>query len=175
MLAWKIGNAAHIQDLGGSGAARFGGRWNHPDHPALYLSLSPASGALELFLMAGALPRLPLKLMRLQLPDDPTLYCTAAPEQLPIGWNTLPADYPSMDFGTQWLERNEQLGLILPSVAMEQTSCLLINPLHPAAHRIQVLCLCDVEPGRYVATANSRSCEFSVEDRPRPDRGLHLS
>ena len=153
MLAWKVGKASQIRDLSGSKAAAVGGRWNHPDHPALYLSLSPAAGVLELLLLAGEIPRLPLKLMHLRLPGDPALYQQIALESLPAGWNAAPADQPSMDFGTQWLERREQLGLILPSVAMEQTRCLLINPLHPAAHLIEVLRICDVDPGRH-CTAN---------------------
>jgi RES domain-containing protein len=149
MLAWKIGTAARIEDLSGTGMASLGGRWNHPDHPALYLSLSPAAGALEWLLLAGEMSRLPLKLMHLRLPDEPALYQQPPPEHLPPGWNASPADQPSMDFGTQWLERREQLGLILPTVAMEQTRCLLINPLHPAARLIEVLGIGDVDPGRH--------------------------
>jgi RES domain-containing protein len=154
MLAWKIGKAAQIHDLSGAGPAVIGGRWNHPDHPALYLSLSPAAGALELFMLAGEMPRLPLRLMHLRLPGDPALYQHIAAGSLPAGWNASPADQPSMDFGTQWLERREQLGLILPSVAMEQNRCLLVNPLHPAASLIEVLRIDDVDPGRHCIAAS---------------------
>jgi RES domain-containing protein len=155
MQAWKVGKAALIEDLTGAGPAKSGGRWNHPDHPALYLSLNPAAAALERVLLAGEIPRPPLTLMHLQLPGDPALYREVPPEQLPAGWNALPADQASMDFGTRWLECGEQLGLILPSLAMEQTHCLIINPLHPAAGEIRILRIDDIDPGKQASAATT--------------------
>lgn len=143
MRAWRIGRAADIDDLSGAGAARFGGRWNHPDVPALYLSLDLSGCALDTLILAGHIPQLPFKLMHLQLPDDPQLYLQPTPAQLPAGWAALPADKPSMDFGSHWLQSGTQLGLILPSVTEGQTRCLLINPRHPAARQIDVLQIAD--------------------------------
>ncbi len=143
MLAWRIGKASDICDLSGTGAAIFGGRWNHPDQPALYLGLSPTGCALDTVMLAGHVPHLPLKLMQLQLPNDSELYQEPPLLQLPSGWDALPADKPSMDFGSRWLEEGRALGLILPSVTTEQTRCLLVNPRHPAASQIQVVQVTD--------------------------------
>ncbi len=148
MQAWRIGKASDIGDLSGKGAALFGGRWNHPDQPALYLGLSPTGCALDTLVLSGHVTHLPLKLIRLQLPDDPQLYSEPALGQLPAGWNALPADKPSMDFGSRWLVGAEQLGLILPSVTADQTRCLLINPIHPAARQIEVLQVTDFFYGK---------------------------
>ena len=139
MRAWRIGKAGNVSELTGAGAALYGGRWNHPDHPALYLGLSTASCALDTFMLAGHVPCLPLKLVELQLPDDPALYNEPNLQQLPEGWDALPADKASMDFGTAWLERTEHLGLILPSATMEQTRCLMINPKHPAMKQVTIV------------------------------------
>lgn len=139
MRAWRIGKAANVSELTGAGAALYGGRWNHPDRPALYLGLSTASCALDTFMLAGHVPCLPLKLVELQLPDDPALYNEPNLQQLPEGWDALPADKASMDFGTAWLERTEHLGLILPSATMDQTRCLMINPKHPAMKQVTIL------------------------------------
>jgi RES domain-containing protein len=151
MLAWRIAKPGDIDDLSGAGAALFGGRWNHPERFALYLGLSPAGCALDPFILAGHVPRLPLKLMTLRLPDDPGLYLEPCRAELPTGWDALPADSPGMDFGSRWLDRGEQLGLILPSVAMEQARCLLINPAHPAFNRIEVVQVEDFSLGRSAA------------------------
>jgi RES domain-containing protein len=139
MQAWRIGKAGNVSELTGAGAALYGGRWNHPDHPALYLGLSTASCALDTFMLAGHVPCLPLKLVELQLPDDPALYKEPNLQQLPEGWDALPADKASMDFGTTWLERTEHLGLILPSATMDQTRCLMINPKHPAMKQVTIV------------------------------------
>lgn len=139
MRAWRIGKACDVTDLTGVGAALYGGRWNHPDHPALYLGLNAAGCALDTVILAGHVPCLPLKLIELQLPDNPALYHEPTRQQLPTGWNALPADKASMDFGTDWLERIEHLGLILPSATTDQTRCLMINPKHPAMDQIKVL------------------------------------
>lgn len=148
MLAWRIAKAGDIEDLSGSGAAMFGGRWNHPDHAALYLSLNPAECALATLLLAGHVPEWPLKLMTLRLPDDPALYRHPTPAELPAGWDALPTNSPGMDFGSRWLERGEQLGLILPSVVTGQASGLLINPEHPASSQIHRVEIVDFSYGR---------------------------
>jgi RES domain-containing protein len=139
MRAWRIGKARDLNELTGAGAALYGGRWNHPDHPALYLGLSAAGCALDTIMLAGHVPCLPLKLVELQLPDDPALYAEPSRAQLPPGWDALPADKAGMDFGTAWLERTEQLGLILPSATTDHTRCLMINPKHPAMAQVKVV------------------------------------
>jgi RES domain-containing protein len=139
MRAWRIGKTCDVGELTGAGAARYGGRWNHPHHPALYLGLSAAGCALDTVMLAGHVPCLPLKLIELHLPDHPALYHEPTRQQLPPGWDALPADKASMDFGTAWLERSEHLGLILPSATTDHTRCLMINPKHPAMAQVKVL------------------------------------
>lgn len=84
-------------------------------------------------------PMIPMKITVLELPDDPALYLEPALVDLPVGWNTLPADTPSMDFGTQWLNRGEQLGLILPSAVLRLERNIMLNPLHPAMKDVQIV------------------------------------
>jgi len=148
MLAWRIARPGNTLDLSGRGAALHGGRWNLPEHPALYLGLSPESCALNAVIMAGHLPRLSLKLMQLRLPEEPDLYLKPSLAELPIGWDAVPADKPSMTYGSDWLTRGEHMGLILPSAAMEPTLCLLINPEHPACREIRILEVTDFVYGR---------------------------
>jgi RES domain-containing protein len=143
MQAWRICKSSHANDLSGGGAARFGGRWNHADQPAVYLALSAAGCALDTFVQCASVSRPGFTLVHLQLPDDPTLYWQPALARLPEGWDITPADRPSMDFGSAWLERREQLGLIVPSAAITHTRNLLLNPRHPAMAQVKVL---DVRP-----------------------------
>lgn len=141
MHAWRICRAREVEDLSGQAAAQFGGRWNHPGQAMIYLGLSPAGCALDMFMQQGHVARPGFRLVKLLLPENPTLYCQPAPTELPQGWDTIPADKPSMDFGRAWLKRGEQLGLIIPSVTIAHSHNLLLNPEHPAIHQV---CVVDV-------------------------------
>ena len=139
MHAWRICKASEVDDFSGQGAALYGGRWNHVNQPAVYLGLCPASCALDAFVHLGHVPALTLKLVQLHLPDEPDLYFEPQLTQLPKGWDNLPADRPSMDFGARWLERGRSLGLILPSVTVVHVRNLMINPRHLAIGKVKVL------------------------------------
>ncbi|WP_318010849.1 RES family NAD+ phosphorylase [Pseudomonas sp. p1(2021b)] len=138
MLAWRVAKASRADDLSGRGAAIVGGRWNQIDVPALYMGLSPAICTLETFVHAAGRPQFPLKITCFELPDDPALYLEPAADQLPAGWDALPADNPSMLFGTRWLEARSHLGLIVPSVVLQLERNLVVNPLHPAVREVRV-------------------------------------
>jgi RES domain-containing protein len=143
MLAWRVCKSSETNDWSGQGAALFGGRWNHPEQPMVYLGLSAAGCALDVLVQCANLPRTGFKLIRLQLPENPALYWQPSIEQLPPGWDAIPADRPGMDFGSAWLARTEHLGLIVPSATLTHTRNLLLNPHHPAASQVQVLELSD--------------------------------
>ncbi|MGV8918402.1 MAG: RES family NAD+ phosphorylase [Pseudomonas sp.] len=143
MQVWRIAKARFASDLSGQGAALFGGRWNHIEQRALYFGLTPAICALETFIHATQVPRFPLKIIRVSLPDDPELYWQPSIDQLPEGWDAKPADSPSMDFGSRWLQQRQQLGLIVPSSVMTYESNIMINPDHPAVSQIKILSVAD--------------------------------
>ncbi|MBX8493710.1 RES family NAD+ phosphorylase [Pseudomonas cichorii] len=139
MHAWRITTAPFATDLSGQGAALFGGRWNHPEHKALYFGMTAAICALEAVIHCTEVPRIALKLVRVKLPDEPQLYCEPDLQELGEAWASNPADIQSMDFGTAWLRRGQQLGLIVPSSALPQARNIMLNPLHPAAQRIEIM------------------------------------
>ncbi|WNZ76428.1 RES family NAD+ phosphorylase [Pseudomonas sp. P105] len=139
MRAWRIAKAKRATDLSGTGAAIEGGRWNDQDVPAVYMGLTPAICCLETFVHAGGEPGFPMKITCFELPADTTLYLEPDPKTLPDGWESLPADRPSMDFGTTWLKASTHLGLIVPSAVLALERNIVINPLHPAVSMIKVI------------------------------------
>lgn len=139
MRAWRVAKARRATDLSGKGAALEGGRWNDVEIPAVYLGLTPAICCLETFVHATGRPLIPLKITCFELPDDEALYWRPDHAALPKGWAALPADRPSMDFGTRWLEQGSQLGLIIPSAILPLECNLLVNPRHPAVNDIKVI------------------------------------
>lgn len=136
MIAWRLSRAKYVHDLTGTGAAIVGGRWNNKDFPALYLGENPAICCLEHFVNASGPPSTPLVLARIELPEDEDLYWT--PDNLPPGWDSKPADTPSMEFGTAWLKSLSHLGLIVPSAVLPVQKNIVINPRHPACADIKI-------------------------------------
>ncbi len=139
MRAWRIAKPRRASDLSGQGAAIVGGRWNDQDVPAVYMGLTPAICCLETFVHANGEPAMPMKITCFELPDAPDLYLEPSVSDLPAGWSALPADRPSMAFGTRWLKEGQQLGLIVPSAVLPLECNVLINPHHPAVHQITIV------------------------------------
>lgn len=139
MRAWRIAKAKRASDLSGQGSAIEGGRWNEAEVPAVYMGLSPAICCLETFVHQTSRPLIPMKITVFELPDDPGLYYEPSAEQLPADWNAMPADRPSMSFGTNWLRGRQQLGLIVPSAVMPLERNIVLNPWHPAIADVRVV------------------------------------
>jgi RES domain-containing protein len=139
MRAWRIAKAKRATDLSGQGAAIEGGRWNDQDVPAVYMGLTPAICCLETYVHADGEPTFPMKITCFELPDVESLYLRVDGAALPSGWASLPADRPSMEFGTSWLKSNSHLGLIVPSAILALERNVVINPAHPAASLIKVI------------------------------------
>ena len=149
MRAWRISKAKRAADLSGLGAAIEGGRWNEAEAAAVYLGLSPAICCLETFVHQTQRPVIPMKITEFELPEDAELYLEPSEKELPVGWAALPADTPSMSFGTDWLNRGSHLGLIVPSAVLPLERNIVLNPRHPAITRVKV----------------SRIMDFTYDDR----------
>lgn len=156
MEVWRITTARFATDLSGQGAALYGGRWNHTEHKALYFGMTAEVCALETVIHCTEVPRIALKLVRVKLPDDPQLYCEPDLQQLGEAWASNPADIQSMNIGTAWLKRGQHLGLIVPSSALPQARNIVLNPLHPAARRIEILDVADFFLGQRPRSTTNR-------------------
>lgn len=121
----------------GEGARLWGGRWNPPGIPAVYLAESRALAALEIIVHA---PRevIPLewRLIEVEVPDD--LIESIGMKDLPPDWQALPSSPGARNFGGDWLRLRTHAALKLPSVVIPEEHALLLNPLHPDAVRAKV-------------------------------------
>ena len=113
--------------LDGGGARLYGGRWNSPGIAAVYLAESRALAALEVLVHA---PREALRLewivIELEVPD--ALISLAPLSKLPPEWRLQPSSRNAQSFGTRWLQDDENLALLLPSVVIPEEQSLLVNP-----------------------------------------------
>lgn len=118
----------------GSGAARYGGRWNSRDVRIAYASATLSLAALEL--------RVHVSLATLandyvaayaDIPDDAVIELST----LPDGWD---AEYPPaavQAIGDTFARDRTALALTVPSVLIPNEKNYLINPSHPDAKRIR--------------------------------------
>ncbi|RFS21011.1 RES domain-containing protein [Chitinophaga silvatica] len=138
MEVYRISKCAYIDDLAGTGARLYGGRWNSPGHAIVYTAGSRALAALEV------LVHIPLKniiqdfcIASIHIPDTIAIKVLTK-EDLPKGWQSLtPAPF-LQDIGDEWSETAKYAVLRVPSVIIAEEHNYLINPLHPDAEQITI-------------------------------------
>lgn len=128
MIAWRLCRNAYA-DLAGQGAALYGGRWNSPGAPLVYLAETAALTVLEVRVHLDLPPEL--------LPEDYVLLSVDL-DGLPV--ETLersPADPRA--FGDLWLRQIRSPILRVPSAIVPESCNLLLNPRHPRAAQAAIL------------------------------------
>jgi len=138
MQVWRIAKNIYAEDLSGTGAARFGQRWNRCGDFALYAGLTPAICVLETFVHLGDTLPDDYVIVELSLPDDPELYFQPTRDSLPLSWSSESATEETQAYGSSFLNAGRYLGLIVPSALLPESLNLVINPRHPAARQIQL-------------------------------------
>ena len=132
---WRLVRRPYA-DLAGEGARRFGGRWNSPGLPAVYLADHPALAALEVRVHLDLPPEL--------LPDDYVLMRVALPDEPPESVAALPPDPRAV--GDAWLRSGRTAILRVPSAIVPHADNLLLNPAQPRAADAAITL---VEPFRF--------------------------
>lgn len=120
--AWRLCRQLHAE-LTGEGALLWGGRWNSPGRPLVYLAEHPALAVLETRVHLD----LPLEL----LPSDYVLVRVRLPEEPAITFTELPSEPAKA--GDAWLRAGETAGLRVPSALVPFACNLLLNPRHKRA------------------------------------------
>lgn len=131
MIAWRIAKKRHALDRTGIGAAIKGGRWNGANIHAIYAGLSLEIAAMEKLVHTGSILPLDLVVVRIELPDDDSLYEKPPIKSLPKGWDDTPSSPDAAAYGDAFLLKGEKLGMIVPSAIIPEASNIVINPAHP--------------------------------------------
>jgi RES domain-containing protein len=103
----------------------------------LYCALSESLAMLELRVHSPhPYPRTRWRFV-IEVPDDALIRVPV--EQLPRGWDALPAGPASKRLGDSWVELRSGLGLLVPSVVASEEKNLMLNPSHPRFQEIRVI------------------------------------
>jgi len=128
---FRISTFEHINDMTGSGARIYGGRWNHAGYPVVYTSGSRSLAALE-FLVHVPMALAPENLSIVEINIQKNLERESIKEsQLPSNWRDYPAPEQLANIGTNWIKSKSSLLLDIPSAVVDKEVNTLINPLHP--------------------------------------------
>lgn len=140
MKVYRLTKTQYADDLNGTGAKIFGGRWNHIDSACIYTSESRALSVLEYAVNINIdfIPRA-LSLCIFEIDEDQVH--TLLEEDLPGNWRETPAPKSTKDYGTQFLQKKYPI-LKIPSIIIPQESNYLINPLAENLN-LKLLEMCD--------------------------------
>jgi RES domain-containing protein len=126
-LAWRICRLPYA-DLSGEGARIYGGRWNSPGRPVVYMAEAAALAVLEV--------RVHLDLDASLLPAD---YVLMAIDIDALDVETIePAPPDPRAFGDAWLASRRSPLLSVPSAIVPESRNLLLNVAHPDTGKARV-------------------------------------
>ena len=140
MKAYRLTKLGRPKPLDAEGARQYGGRFNSPGVPMLYLSTSVAPAMLEVR-VHSPVPHPNQRLVHvIEVPDDRIQTLAQLGFALPANWDAKPHD-PALTppLGDQWVSSGASLVMLVPSAVSPEDSNLLINPQHPEFSEIKVL------------------------------------
>ncbi len=103
MILHRITTKPYINDLSGTGAMLYGGRWNKKGIRMLYTSKNLSLAVLEVIANLSSSKLKNLYCVELDFSDDLDI---KAIEKLPKQWNLFPYTIDTMEIGSQFVKQN---------------------------------------------------------------------
>jgi RES domain-containing protein len=136
MIVHRICNTTYSDDLSGTGAKLFGGRWNSKGIPMLYVSEHISLAVLEMLVNNQFKDfSIELSLLRISIPDTVEIKEIKL-NKLKAKWNE---DFSYSKFiGNEFIKSMSNLVLKVPSAVIAEEQNYLINPLHTDFKKIRI-------------------------------------
>jgi RES domain-containing protein len=142
MLLYRISKCNYIEDLSGTGARLYGGRWNSIGKPMVYMASSRALATLEVLVhLPPALIPADFCQATFKVPDDDVQVLDMA--KLPANWQEYPEPSRLKIMGDAFLKARKHLLLKVPSAVVTEEFNYLLNPAHS---NIGAVTIVDVRP-----------------------------
>jgi RES domain-containing protein len=138
VTAWRIVKKAFVSTaFTGEGALLYGGRWNSPGVPTVYVASSRALAILE---MAVHLDRTTLLASFALIPCEfpQRLVATLDRRELPARWRQDPPPAELAAIGDRWATQARSAILAVPSAIVDDETNFLLNPAHPRFAEITI-------------------------------------
>ncbi len=135
MVLHRITTKPYVNDLSGTGAMLYGGRWNKKGIRMLYASESLSLAVLETIANLSSSKLKNLYCVELEFPDDLEIQTI---EKLPKQWNLYPYKRYTVEEGSHFVKQGG-LSLKVPSAIVPTEYNFLLNPLHDDFYKIKVV------------------------------------
>lgn len=138
MKVYRICAEKYADDLMGTGAYMFGGRWNEKEYYMLYTAAHISLATLEILVNLSyqhSFIKTKYSLLTLELPDEN--FFELPLQQLPRYWKE--KEWMTNKLGTEFLREGIYLYQKVPSAIIEEEHNILINPKHPLFKKVKVL------------------------------------
>ena len=129
MKIYRIAKRNFIEDLSGEGARLYGGRWNRKGHSMLYFSEHLSLSVLEI-LVHTVQQLITNDYWFLEVEISEKDIVNVQLKDLPNNWRTNSLISETQDFGTNWLLKDNELAVRIPSAVLPFENNILINPKH---------------------------------------------
>lgn len=137
MLVYRITGKKYSDDLSGTGAAIYGGRWNKKGTPVLYTGESKEIALLETIVHIPPLLIPDLDIITLEIPDDSI--STVPIKDLPKNWKSYPAPIILSEIGESWVKEGKTIAMKVPSCIIHTAHNLILNCRHPEFLRVRLI------------------------------------
>lgn len=139
MLVYRIVPNRYSDDLKGTGAGLYGGRWNPVGTPLLYTAQHRSLALCE---MMVNLEKIQLKqdydLITIKIPDTLPIK-KLSKRQLPAQWNDRTMMTKTQALGQKFVRDNKYVGLEVPSVVIPEEGNFLFNPMYDDFAKIKIV------------------------------------
>jgi RES domain-containing protein len=136
MLLYRLAKCRYADDLTGTGARLYGGRWNSEGRAMVYTASSRSLALLEVLVHVTP-ANLPADFCMMVI-DAPGDVEEIDPMSLPLKWQEYPEINALKSIGNSFLQRANHLLLRVPSAIVKEEYNYLINPNHPKAREVKV-------------------------------------
>lgn len=137
MIVYRITGKKHSDDLSGTGAAMYGGRWNKKGTPVLYTGESKEIALLETIVHTPPMIFPELDIITLEIPDDSITTITI--KMLPSNWTTYPAPTILSEIGESWVNNEDTIALKVPSCIIHSACNLILNCRHKDFSKVNLI------------------------------------
>ena len=138
MILYRLVKNTYADDLSGTGARLYGGRWNSKGKATVYMASSQSLALLELLVHLPALiePK-NYFLLEIQVPDN--VVARIAVQDLPVNWNAMQPPAVLKKIGDNFLAKNKYLLLKVPSAIVPNEFNYLLNVQHPDMAKVKIV------------------------------------
>jgi RES domain-containing protein len=137
MLVYRITAKKYAEDLTGTGAAIYGGRWNKKGSPVLYTGENKEIALLETIVHTPPMLIPKLDILTLEIPDDSITEIKIS--QLPKNWKLYPAPSILSEISKKWIDEGSTIALKVPSCIIHSVHNYILNCRHPEYSKVKLI------------------------------------